>query len=133
MEHWIFISNPKRFRMKDWLAENEYVEFSQRNKVCVNDIIYLYSTAPICRIEYKMIVDKVNVPHEELIDDSAYSLRPNPEEIKPWEKIVRLKLIERVESPQLHLSILRNYGLKSSMQGNLKVKGALLDYIESFF
>lgn len=37
MKHWIFISSPKQFRMHDWLAANEYVEYVQRNKVQVND------------------------------------------------------------------------------------------------
>ena len=39
MRHWIFISSTKRFRMHDWLSCNEYVEYIQRNKVEVNDIV----------------------------------------------------------------------------------------------
>ena len=73
MKHWIFISSPKQFRMDDWLSCNDYVEFVQRNKVEVNDIVYLYTTAPVQRIEYKMIVDRINVPYSEMIDDSAAS------------------------------------------------------------
>jgi hypothetical protein len=41
MDSWIFISNPKRFRMDDWLAVNQYIEFVQNNNVQVGDIIYL--------------------------------------------------------------------------------------------
>ena len=48
--------------MDDWLRCSEYVDFVQRNKVEVNDIVYLYTTAPIKRIEYKMIVDRINIP-----------------------------------------------------------------------
>ena len=47
--------------------------------------------------------------------------------------LCRFKMLKRVESSSLHLSVLREYGLKSSMQGPLKVSGELLDYIESFF
>ena len=72
MTYWIFISSTKQFRMHDWLASNEYVEYVQRNKVQVNDIVYLYTTAPVQRIEYKMVVDRINVPLDEIIDDSAY-------------------------------------------------------------
>lgn len=131
MEHWIFISSTKRFRMRDWLAVNDYVEFEQRNKVQVNDIVFLYTTAPECKIEFKMIVDKVDILQTDAIDDSAYSLIPTVD--RPRGKFVRLRLLETVNEPKLHLSMLRNYGLKSSMQSNLRVDGELLDYIESFF
>lgn len=135
MKHWIFISSPKQFRMHDWLATNEYVEYIQRNKVQVNDIVYLYTTAPVQRIEYKMIVDRVNVPYDETIDDSAYSLREEPTEVRfdMDTLFVRLKLIKKVENPLLHLNFLRGYGLRSSMQSALTVSGELLEYIETKF
>ena len=134
MRHWIFISSTKRFRMHDWLSCNEYVEYIQRNKVEVNDIVYLYTTAPIQRIEYKMVVDRINVPFDEIIDDSAYSLYKNSEVVPDKEALyVRLKLIKKVETPLLHLSFLRRYRLRSSMQSALTVSGDLLEYIEAKF
>ena len=120
--------------MHDWLASNEYVEYVQRNKVQVNDIVYLYTTAPVQRIEYKMIVDRINVPFDEIIDDSAYSLLRNPNTAPNKDALyVRLKLIKKVENPLLHLNFLREYGLRSSMQSALTVSGDLLDYIETKF
>ena len=135
MKHWIFISSPKQFRMHYWLASNEYVEYVQRNKVQVNDIVYLYTTAPVQRIEYKMIVDRINVPYDEMIDDSAYSLRDESTEVRfdMDTLFVRLKLIKKVETPLLHLNFLRGYGLRSSMQSALTVSGDLLEYIETKF
>lgn len=132
MRHWIFISSPKRFRMDDWLRCNEYVEYVQRNKVEVNDIVYLYTTAPVQRIEYKMVVDRINVPYDEMIDDSAYSLNPS-RIVNKADLYVRLKLIKKVETPLLHLNFLREYGLRSSMQSALTVSGELLEYIETKF
>lgn len=134
MRHWIFISSTKRFRMHDWLSCNEYVEYIQRNKVEVNDIVYLYTTAPVQRIEYKMIVDKINIPFNEIIDDSAYSLQRNPDTVPEKEALyVRLKLIKKVENPLLHLNFLREYGLRSSMQSAFTISGNLLNYIETKF
>lgn len=133
MKHWIFISSPKQFRMDDWLSCNDYVEFVQRNKVEVNDIVYLYTTAPVQRIEYKMIVDRINVSYSEMIDDSAYSLRQDDAGYDPDTLFVRLKLIKKVETPLLHLSFLRAYGLRSCMQAAVTVSGDLLEYIESKF
>ena len=133
MEHWIFISSTKRFRMSDWLAENDFVEFKQTNKLNVNDIVYLYTTAPIQRIEFKMIVERIDIPLEEAVDDSAYSLSKKPTVHLPHEKFIRLKLIKKTDAPQLHLSMLRNYGENTSMQGNHRIEGDLLEYVDSFF
>ena len=80
MTSWVFISNPNRFRMDDWLRVNQFIEFVQNNNVQVNDIGYLYTTAPVQRIEYKLVVDKINIPYEFGIDDSEYSLVPGLQE-----------------------------------------------------
>lgn len=133
MQHWIFISSTKAFRMNDWLAENDFVEYFQRNKVCVNDIIYLYTTAPVQRIEYKMIVEKINIPLDKIVDDSAYSLRKSPVKYDRDAKFIRLKLLKKINTPKLQLDCLRSYGLNSSMQSNLRLSGELLEYIEEQF
>lgn len=133
MDSWIFISSPKRFRMDDWLKANQFIEFVQNNNVQVGDIIYLYTTAPVQKIEYKLVVDKVNIPYEFSIDDSEYSLLPGSPGCFKDKLFCRFKLIKRVNNPDLHLSVLREHGLKSSMQAPFKVSGPLLDYIESRF
>ncbi len=133
MTNWIFISNPNRFRMDDWLRVNQFIEFVQNNNVQVNDIVYLYTTAPVQRIEYKLIVDKINIPYEYGIDDYDYSLEPESRERNKDKLLCRFRLIKKVEQPLLHLSKLREKGLRSSMQSPFKVSGALLDHIENCF
>lgn len=133
MTNWIFISNPNRFRMDDWLRVNQFIEFVQNNNVQVNDIVYLYTTAPVQRIEYKLIVDKINIPYECGIDDYDYSLEPESRERNKGKLLCRFRLIKKVEQPLLHLSKLREKGLRSSMQSPFKVSGALLDHIENSF
>ena len=133
MTNWIFISNPNRFRMDDWLRVNQFIEFVQNNNVQVNDIVYLYTTSPVQRIEYKLIVDKINIPYEFGIDDSEYSLMPGLQDTFKDKLLCRFKLIKRVDDSDLHLSVLREHGLKSSMQSPFKVSGALLDHIENCF
>lgn len=133
MTNWIFISNPNRFRMDDWLRVNQFIEFVQNNNVQVNDIVYLYTTAPVQRIEYKLIVDKINIPYEYGIDDYDYSLEPESRERNKGKLLCRFRLIKKVEQPLLHLSKLREKGLRSSMQSPFKVSGALLDHIENCF
>ncbi len=135
MQHWIFISSTKQFRMSEFLARFGCVEYAQKNKVKEGDIVYLYTTAPVQRIEYKMFVEKANVPlEEEIIDDAIYAeyrVHPKRQDFAPFS--VRLRLLEQVDTPLLHLSELRKHGLNSSMQGNMKVSGELQEYIESFF
>lgn len=134
MRYWIFISSVKRFRMDDWLKVSDCVDFVQRNKVQVGDIVYLYTTAPIKRIEYKMIVERVNVPCEEMIDDSKYSLVLNEkEQVDKSKMYVRLRFLKKVDTLNLHLDNLRAYGLSSSMQAPFKIDGELLDFIDSQF
>ena len=134
MVQWIFISSVNRFRMSDWLKVNECVDFVQRNNVQVGDIVYLYITAPIKRIEYKMIVEKINIPYDEMIDDSEYSLiTTNERQVGKTKMYLRLRLLKQVSTSNLHLDNLRMYGLESSMQAPFRINGELLDYIESQF
>ena len=133
MDSWIFISSPKRFRMDDWLKANQFIEFVQNNNVQVGDYIYLYTTAPVQKIEYKLIVDKINIPYEYGIDDYDYSLEPESRERNKGKLLCRFRLIKKVDQPLLHLSKLREQGLKSSMQAPFKISGNLLDYVESYF
>jgi 5-methylcytosine-specific restriction protein A len=119
--------------MDDWLRVNQFIEFVQNNNVQVNDIVYLYTTSPVQRIEYKLIVDKINIPYEFGIDDSEYSLMPGLQDTFKDNLLCRFKLIKRVDDSDLHLSVLREHGLKSSMQSPFKVSGALLDHIENSF
>lgn len=133
MDNWIFISSPKRFRMDDWLKANQFIEFVQNNNVQVGDYIYLYTTAPVQKIEYKLIVDKINIPYEYGIDDYDYSLEPESRERNKGKQLCRFRLIKKVDQPLLHLYKLREQGLRSSMQAPFKISGQLLDYIESYF
>jgi len=133
MEHWIFIANPNQFDMAKCLSECGFVEYIQRNKVCVNDIVYLYSTSPIKRIEYKMIVEQTDIPLKDAYDDWRFSLQANPRRPGQANRFFRLRLLKQVSKPKLGLDELRKHGLFSSMQGPMKVSGELLDYIESQF
>lgn len=133
MANWIFISNPKHFDMARCLSECGFVEYNQRNKICVNDVVYLYSTAPIKRIEYKMVVVRTDIPREEFYNDTRFSLKDNPRRFGDAKSCFRLNLDKAVSKQSLSLEELRKHGLISSMQGPFKIEGELLEYIESQF
>ena len=67
------------------------------------------------------------------IDDYDYSLEPESRERNKGKLLCRFRLIKKVEQPLLHLSKLREKGLRSSMQSPFRVSGALLDHIENSF
>ena len=131
--NWVFIVNPSHFRMKDFLEKYDFVEFSQRNKVHLNDIVYLYLTSPVKAIKYKMIVERTDIPLEETFDDSEYSLPKNPRKSQTIGLWVRLRLLETTDDNNLSLDELKSHGMRALMKSNFKVSGELLDYIDSFF
>ena len=133
MATWVFINSTRRFRMDDWLNENSFVEFLQKNKVKLGEVVYLYTTAPKSCIEYKMIVEQINIPLDESVDDSDFSLaKPRPIRTQQ-DRFIRLGLLEKVDNPMLGLQELRKHGCIASMQSNFKVSGPVLKYIESGF
>ena len=135
MENWIFISSPREYRMKDMLTQNGFVEYLQKNKVCVNDIVYIYSSYPIKRIEFKLIVERTDIPFDEMFDDLQYHLEKNPRRFIKGELFFRLRLLDISDSKDLSLSCLKQHGLnpKASMQSPFRISGELLDYIEAQF
>ena len=77
-----------------------------------------------------MIAKKIDLPWEGTIDDSRFS--PLTQSNRYVQKSVGLRLLEKANTPILHLTQLRKYGLKSSMQSHFKISGELLDHIVSF-
>ena len=69
MDTWLFIANTKLFRMNDFLADYGFIEYYQKNKVEVGDVVYLYMTAPYSRIEYKLYVERIDIPLKDSFDD----------------------------------------------------------------
>ena len=84
------------------------------------------------RAFYPVFAQLNNIPYEEMIDDSAFSLNNNSG-IDKSTLYVRLRFLKKVDTPLLHLNFLREYGLRSSMQSAFTVSGELLDYIETKF
>lgn len=131
--NWIFIASLKRFRIHDFIRDYGFVEYLQKNKVQVGDIVYLYVTAPYKRVEYKMVVEKMNISSHDAFDDRAYSLLNKPTTLVESDKVVRLKYVERVQNDDLSFSKLREHGFKTTMQTNRQLNKETTEYIEGFF
>ena len=58
MKYWIVPSNNNKFRLSDFLANHGYVDWKQKNKFSVGDIVFMYCTKPESRIRFIMKVEK---------------------------------------------------------------------------
>ena len=139
MSSWIFRANPGRFRIHDYLRDVGYVEYLQREKVEEGDIIYLYITGKAKRVEYKMVVERANIPFVEAEDDSSYSLRKPIETFLVSDQFVRFKLIDRVENNELCYKKLCEHGFVGKngrplpMTSNRRLSDETSSYIEKYF
>ena len=133
MQSWLFIANPNQFRIHDFIRDYGFVEYLQKNNIQVGDTVYLYITAPFKRVEYKMLVEKINIGVKEAFDDREYSLLNSPTILFDSEKVVRLKSIDRIQCDDLCYSKLRQHGLNVSVQTNRRLNEEVSNYIESFF
>jgi len=131
--NWIFIASLEQFRLHDFIRDYGFVEFLQKNKVQVGDIVYLYITAPYKRVEYKMVVEKVNISSHDAFDDTAYSLINKKTTPNETDKAVRLKFVGRVKTDELCFSELKKHGFKTTMQTNRMLNDETAKYIDGFF
>ena len=134
MTYWIIPFNPNYFRLADCLREQGYVEWTQRYKYQIGDIVFIYSSKPDCKLLYKMEVTATNLSASECADDRKYLL--NPSEVDANADIplgFRMFPLAENTSDKLTLNDLLEHGLKWVPQGGLKVKEPLLSYICSVF
>ena len=131
--NWIFVASLKQFRMHDFIRDYGFVEYRQKNKVQLGDIVYLYMTAPYKRVEYKMVVERMDISSHDAFDDRSYSIINQPTILLETEKVVRLKLIDRVQTDELCYQKLREHGFNMSMQSNRLLNDVTAEYIDGFF
>lgn len=134
MGKWIFRANTSRFRIHDFIRDYGFVEYLQTRKVQIGDIVYLYITAPYKRVEYKMIVERTDIPLCKAYDDSAYSLLNPPTSFVDSNVFVRFrKITDRVKNDELCYKKLMEYGFNYTMQSDRPVNDETAAYIDSFF
>lgn len=108
-----------------------YIDWRQgKTKYGISDIVYIYVTSPIQRIEFKTEVEKLDIPLEEATDNKE-SLAGDG---KSDEKYVRLKFIEYIDDERLNLKNLKDNGFTASLQGPSKIKDEIVrNYINKIF
>lgn len=130
---WLVPANPEEYDIETAFTRYDTLEWRRSFKYENGDILFLYVSGKVRRVMYKVEVI------EGLVSDSSISydenLWVNKEKISQLKDYQwsRVRLVDSVDTPELSLEQLRKHGLKGNIQGSMKLKGELRDYIMQFF
>lgn len=123
MERWIIPCNPKYYNVVGAFNKLNRIDWKQSSKsIMVGDEVYIYVTAPIKAIKYRCRVNKTNLSAIE-IDDTDFVVNGEPYEA--YGNHMELELLEVYDDCKYSLEVLRQKGLKGSLQSPQKAKNLL--------
>lgn len=131
--NWLISSNINIFKCREAFADRDLIDWRQSANYEVGDIIFIYLTRPLSRVQFKCIVEDINIEFEDIIDDREFWV--NKDEYAKTKKGLysRLRLLDTTDGEELTLNKLKKNGLKAAPQGPIKLKDELLSYIEKHF
>lgn len=134
MTNWIISANSQMYDHTSSFEHYSFIDWRQGNvNFEVGDIIFIYSTRPTSMIQYKCIVEKIDLYYPNIRDDKEYWKDKKEYNKSINGKFMRLKLIEQLHNEKLNLINLKINGLNAAPQGPIKIKPKLLEYINSNF
>lgn len=95
-EEWIIPANPKYYDINKAFLENDVIMWHQTPNMQINDVVYIYVTAPYQAIMYKCVIQKLNL-------NCDWDERPQME----------LKLKEKYKEDKYNKEWLEKRGIKS--------------------
>lgn len=126
-ETWLIASNPTKYDIVGAFDTYTTITWGLTVKLNVDDIVYIYVSAPYSRIKYKCIVDKISVPVFERLGAEFWK-----ENFDPNRKLVNLRLVSRLEDDRLQLKHLtRSKLILSAPQGPRRVPSELNTLLNS--
>ena len=131
--HWISPANSNIYDHASAFAEFGFIDWLQKANYAAGDTVYLYCTKPYQKIMYKTLVEKANLPHEEIQDDEKFWYDRGKYEEKKDGMFARLRLIEQADTQNLHLSALLMNGLTGVPQRPIRCNGELEEYLRKHF
>lgn len=129
VQYFIFNANSNQYDHEGAINEFGFIDWAQHKECRVNDIVFVYFTAPIKKIRYKAKIIAINLTK----DDTKKYWKSTPKEVK---KYCRIKIIGNIDSELLEFKYLRANGLVSNLQGsseNITNKVELVKYINDIF
>ena len=133
MKYWLIPCDSKKFRVHDYFANNQIVDWKQSHyKFEIGDIVFIYCSAPEAEIRYMLEVAQPNISYDNSIDDEEYWGDKHMSKAAAMQnKYVRLHLLETINPNELDIISLKNNGLIKAPQGAQKISGNLLSFILS--
>ena len=133
-QYWLKPADPDKYDIQGAFDEFGFIDFSQKNyKYNLNDTVFIYSSGDERKVRYKTIAERVNIPYEEVADDTKFHKTIDVGGSKE-DKYVRLRLWKEADDDSLSYENLKKNGLKSFIQSPLIIKDQeLIDYLNSCF
>lgn len=134
MTNWIISANSQMYDHTSSFEHFSFIDWRQGNvNFQVEDVVFIYSTRPLSMIQYKCVVEKINLYHSDIRDDKEYWKSDSEYQKSIDGKFMRLKLVDQLYNQKLNLENLKANGLVAPPQGPVKVKPALLEYLNDNF
>ena len=110
------------------------IDWRQGNgKFNVNDIVYIYCTRPLKKIQYKCKIEQIDLDNKSIRNDEKYWVDKTEYKKSLQGKFMKLVLIEQVSNEKMSLENLLLNGLNGVPQGRVKPSDELIAYIETHF
>lgn len=129
---WMIAANATMYDHAAAFQRWGFIDWRQRAKYSVGDIVYIYCTRPYMKVMYKAVVERESIPSSEIVDDREYWHKED-EYLKALVGMyARLKLVNQADNENLSLSKLMQHGLKAAPQGPVKINEELSSYIDRY-
>lgn len=80
MTEWLMSANAKRYDHQRAFAEQGFIYWRQIRNFSKGDVVYIYCTKPIGKIQYLAVVEEVDIPFQKVSSDKKYYA--NPQQMK---------------------------------------------------
>ena len=130
---WLVPANPNEYDIESAFNRYNTLDWKRSYNYENGDILYIYVSGNIRKVRYKVEVVEGLVRTNEITYNKTFWMDEQKfEQSKDWDW-TRIRLVDEVDTSELSLTQLREHGLKGNIQGSMKLKGILRDYIMSFF
>ena len=132
MQTWIISANGYIYDHAAAFEEQGYIDWRQRAKYSVGDIVYIYCTKPFQKIMYKTEVRAINMPFDQCTDDKVFWKNIEEYNRSKEGEYARLELLEQADNDYLSLPKLKEHGLNAAPQGPVRASEQLAKYIDLY-
>lgn len=131
MKGWIISANNKYYDYHRAFADLDLIDWIDNNRnFSREDIVYIYSSKPIGKIEYKCEVVATNIKYENTIDDKKYWIDASKSNNREM-TYVRLKKIDQFDTELFSYKNLINNGMKIAPRSPITLTRELEQYISN--